>query len=523
MEKQEIPQISLKRVAPYWAPLRTMAKGRWINREILELISTEFRDRSIEYYRFALEAGVTSINGKIAKPGTIIKNGDCIQNIVHRHEPPVTSVPIDILVQTPEYLIVDKPGSIPVHGVGRYYKQTLVYMLQKQLGIEKVHTVNRLDRLTSGLLILPLTVELARVMGREFVNGTVKKEYIARCHGEFPEDEVLVEEPLLCVDRQMGLNVVHPEGKPAQTIFKRLFYEPETNSSVLLCRPLTGRSHQIRVHLQFLGYPIANDPIYNGLKIWGRALGKGGVETTPSDGRTAPIAPDIVINKAVDDQAPITSSLTEEMSKMSIDGTIPEETSGAIPTSGTPNQNSTEAGPSTERKLLPRETGEDIGMGSPVPLSAELVGVITRLRNMKDENEDWGRWRDIVFRGQKLKISSIESREQLPKEAIEEKKVEVEVDSESPEDREARLIATGFKPPKEQKEADPDPSTWTTKTETGTLYCKECFLPLHPDPDPEDLYIFLHAYRYTTECLGSFETKLPHWAQKGFTWKRKYL
>lgn len=84
----------LKRVPMYWHPYRTMAKQRWWGREILELVSTEFRDRSIEYYvsritrvsrryscwqRYALESGVVTVNGVIAKPGTIIKNGDRIE------------------------------------------------------------------------------------------------------------------------------------------------------------------------------------------------------------------------------------------------------------------------------------------------------------------------------------------------------------------------------------------------------------------------------------------------------------
>ena len=90
---------TLKRVAPYWHPYRTYAKQRWWNREILELVSTEFRDRSIEYYvssdcsescrssckltasvqRYALESGVVTVNGKAALPGTIVRNGDRIE------------------------------------------------------------------------------------------------------------------------------------------------------------------------------------------------------------------------------------------------------------------------------------------------------------------------------------------------------------------------------------------------------------------------------------------------------------
>jgi hypothetical protein len=145
---------------PNWAeedravlvPYTTMAKGRWLGREMLEVVSTEFRDRSIDYYaspsnflsehltnnahastqRYALESGVTTINGEIAKPDTIIRNGDRIEfdvflatkfpmrlnlwprNVVHRHEPPVTAKPVKIIHHDAEreFIVIDKPGSI---------------------------------------------------------------------------------------------------------------------------------------------------------------------------------------------------------------------------------------------------------------------------------------------------------------------------------------------------------------------------------------------------------------------------
>jgi len=107
-------KTGLKKIPPYWHPYRTMAKGRWFDREILELVSSEFRDRSVEYYRYALESGVTTVNGKVAMPGTIVRNGDTIENIVHRHEPPVTSTPVQILYRDPdkEFIVINKPGSI---------------------------------------------------------------------------------------------------------------------------------------------------------------------------------------------------------------------------------------------------------------------------------------------------------------------------------------------------------------------------------------------------------------------------
>ena len=145
----------------------------------------------------------------------------------------------------------------------------------------------------------------------------------------------------------------------------------------------THTAHQIRVHLQYLGHPIANDPIYSDARIWvrsspvflplpvpvfklhhaqGNNLGKGGIDLVPSEERDAPQAPSQFQFDASNNPEAITSRT--------------EGASAPPPTENAANE-------PTERKLLPRETGHDIGMGSPVPLSAEAVGIITRLRNMK--------------------------------------------------------------------------------------------------------------------------------------------
>lgn len=182
------------------------------------------------------------------------------------------------------------------------------------------HPCNRLDRLTSGVMFIGKTREAAEDMGKQLVERTIRKEYVARVKGEFPEEEVICEEPILLISPKLGLNRVRPHGKTAKTIFKRLAYynnakqengsdqnnnssitsnaatnsiqgvAPEQSSSnsetrqgysIVICSPLTGRSHQIRVHLQFLGFPIANDPIYCNQKVFGPALARG--DNTPSN------------------------------------------------------------------------------------------------------------------------------------------------------------------------------------------------------------------------------------------------
>ena len=235
----------------------------------------------------------------------------------------------------------------------------------------------------------------------------------------------------------------------------------------------------------------------------GETIGRGGLDITPSNERAPPVAPDILqysagAQSSTSAAAPVTAlDSASDVDAAAVDLSIGSTFRPSVP------------------KLLPRETGHDIGMGSPVPLSAEAVQVITRLRNMKDKDEDWSRWRDVVFRAKgALKLNAPKgSGLDAEDDANEvEKANESGLENNTPRS-EAELVATGLRPCPSRQEPDADPGAWTAKTEAGTMYCTECYLPLHPDPEPERLYIFLHALRYTTS-LGVFETEMPKWASK---------
>ena len=91
--------------------------------------------------------------------------------------------------------------------------------------------------------------------------------------GEFPEHEIVCEQPLEVISYKIGLVVVDPKGKECKTTFQRVSYKDGV--SIVKCLPKSGRMHQIRVHLQYLGFPIANDPLYNST-IFGPEKGKNG-------------------------------------------------------------------------------------------------------------------------------------------------------------------------------------------------------------------------------------------------------
>lgn len=216
---------------------------------------------------------------------------------VHRHEPPVgTNLPrildlgrarggdgspieldgfiVEGLGIPDQLVMVDKPSSIPVHPSGRYHHNSVTRLLHslhpelfphKKGALTKVFPCNRLDRLTSGLLTMALNAERAKEFEGHFGGRRVGKIYVARVRGEFPEGIITCDAPLMVYEHKLSLNCVSPSGKPAVTVFERLSFNGF--SSVVRCKPLTGRTHQIRVHLLYLGHPIANDPLY-GNDFW---------------------------------------------------------------------------------------------------------------------------------------------------------------------------------------------------------------------------------------------------------------
>ncbi|KAG0333322.1 hypothetical protein BG000_009256, partial [Podila horticola] len=137
--------------------------------------------------------------------------------------------------------------------------------------------VNRLDRLTSGLMIIALSVSKAREFEQMMQKCEIKKEYVCKVVGRFPSGITECHEPIHVASFKLTLNTVHPDGKACSTVFELARYDPVTNTSIVYARPVTGRTHQIRVHLQWLGYPITNDPLYCNKEIWGLKNGQGGI------------------------------------------------------------------------------------------------------------------------------------------------------------------------------------------------------------------------------------------------------
>ncbi|TIA90790.1 hypothetical protein E3P99_01403 [Wallemia hederae] len=443
--------------------------------------TTEFRDRSKSYYEWAIQTGIATINSQPATLESVVHNGDLIQlsveysftqthtltllhrNKVHAHEPPVVAELPVIIYENKEkgWLVVSKPGSMPVHAAGRYRKNTLLEILHDEYQLKTLYCCNRLDRLTSGVMVIGTTKSAGQELGAGFMRGVIKKEYIARVFGYFPDKEV-VDEPIITVDRQMGLVIRHEDGKPATTIFERMSYDAETDTSVVYCQPLTGRTHQIRVHLQYLGHPIANDPLYASHEVWGIKRGKGGWPTYTTD----KVLGELLELDKEHERGEHEKRLAEEVEQQRLtelrehkhikDVEVLEKHLG-------------------EHAMQFIRSDEDIGFNSPVALSEEYKEVIRRLRAQKDESDGWARWRDALGFGGEEGDSKTQMQQQ-----------------------------------QQQQQHRDDADNLDSVTQGLGGYCPTCFIPLIADPPREKLFIYLHATRYTSP-EWCFEAPLPNW------------
>lgn len=166
----------------------------------------------------------------------------------------------EILHEDHQLLVVNKPeGLLSVPGKGEHLADCLIARLAAVF--PQVLLVHRLDRDTSGVIVFALTPHAQRHLGLQFERRQTKKTYIARVWGEVAEPSGVIDLPLKVDWPNRPLqHVDHAEGKPALTEWQRL--KAGGGESRMKLMPLTGRSHQLRVHMREIGHPILGDPFY---------------------------------------------------------------------------------------------------------------------------------------------------------------------------------------------------------------------------------------------------------------------
>ena len=220
-----------------------------------------------------LKAGLISVNGEVVKSNYKAQSGDEV-TILQKEEEAITiqpeNIPLDIVFEDDSLIVVNKPSGMVVHPSKGHYSGTLVNALLYHSNslsdstseeIYRPGLVHRIDKDTSGLLVIAKNNDVHKKLAEQIAENKMNREYIAIVDGHFAHETGVVDAPLSRHKTIRLKRVVEKGGKNAITHFEVL--DSFSNYSLVSCRLETGRTHQIRAHMEFIKHPIVNDPLYH--------------------------------------------------------------------------------------------------------------------------------------------------------------------------------------------------------------------------------------------------------------------
>jgi len=244
---------------------------------IPELLSGMRLDQALaellpQYSRSRLQAwigeGLITVAGEHATPKQRVWGGDPVQvmPVAHPSEaaPQAEAIGLNIVYEDDAILVIDKPAGLVVHpGSGNWsgtLMNALLHHAPQLQAVPRAGIVHRLDKETSGLLVVAKTLEAQTDLVRQLQARTVKRQYLAVVEGRVTQAEGRIEAPIGRHPTARVKMAVVSRGKPAVTHYRVV--ERFAQHTLVECQLETGRTHQIRVHMQSIGYPLVGDPAY---------------------------------------------------------------------------------------------------------------------------------------------------------------------------------------------------------------------------------------------------------------------
>jgi len=240
---------------------------------LLDFVSQRFTYRSREEWQAELAAHRFLLNGAETLGDAILAPGDLLVYLM----PALVEPPVDpnytVLHEDDDLLVLDKPAPLPCHPGGRFFSHTLWALLKEHHNLADPRFINRLDRETSGLVLVAKNKAAARLCQEQFAQHRVEKIYQVLVEGVFPDTPPTVEatgwlgvDPESAIRKKMRFypkqHNTPPGAVASSTQFRRIWSANDTNLSLLEARPHTGRCHQIRATLLHLGFPVVGDKLY---------------------------------------------------------------------------------------------------------------------------------------------------------------------------------------------------------------------------------------------------------------------
>ncbi len=233
---------------------------------LLEFLVSKFKYLSSAEWEERITSGKVKVNDHAASPGQPLRAGDEVAYATNAWEEPAVKTDYRVVYEDDQVLVVSKPAPLPVHAIGAYFRNTLMYLLRRDRPEARdFHLVHRLDSETSGLLALVKDPRYLKKLQTQWRTPEVRKTYQAVVFGSFPAGKKTLDAPIgpkKGSEIRMKLAVTKEEGYASVTEFEAL--EVRGKFSLVQAKPLTGRTHQIRVHLEHLGFPIVGDKLYAG-------------------------------------------------------------------------------------------------------------------------------------------------------------------------------------------------------------------------------------------------------------------